>query len=197
MDNFWNERYGNEEYAYGKSPNAFLKQELVKLEPGKILFPAEGEGRNAVFAARLGWDAHAFDPSIEGKKKAELLAAKNKVTINYELAGYQDVSYPTESFDCIAFTYTHMPSELRKVTHKKLSTFLKPGGTIIMEAFSKQQIDKNTGGPKNIDFLFSEAELKKDFSEFSEIKIIETDTRLDEGPYHQGIASVVRLMGRK
>ena len=51
----WNDRYSKDEYAYGEEPNRYLKEQLEKLAVGKILFPAEGEGRNAVFAAKLGW----------------------------------------------------------------------------------------------------------------------------------------------
>ncbi|NVM67000.1 hypothetical protein FHW88_005321 [Mucilaginibacter sp. SG538B] len=62
----WDQRYAEEEFAYGEQPNNFLQQQLSLLKPGKILFPAEGEGRNAVFAAGLGWAVSAFDISIEG-----------------------------------------------------------------------------------------------------------------------------------
>jgi hypothetical protein len=48
MKEFWNERYANEEYAYGEEPNEFFKQELARLQPGRILLPADGEGRNGV-----------------------------------------------------------------------------------------------------------------------------------------------------
>ncbi len=89
---FWNERYAEDKYAYGIEPNDFVKQELQKLKPGKILFPAEGEGRNAVYAAQLGFDVYAFDPSEEGRRKALKLARENNVNINYQLAGYSNCS---------------------------------------------------------------------------------------------------------
>ena len=73
MKEFWNERYRQNEFAYGEEPNEFLKEQLAKLQPGSILFPAEGEGRNAVYAAQSGWQVSAFDISEEGKKKAERL----------------------------------------------------------------------------------------------------------------------------
>ena len=78
----WNDRYSNEEFAYGENPNNYLKEQLEKLPAGNILFPAEGEGRNAVFAAKLGWAVSAFDISDKGKKKALQLAAKNNVNID-------------------------------------------------------------------------------------------------------------------
>src|SRR5687768_5721230 len=77
----WNERYSKHEFAYGEQPNNYLKEQLEKLDVGTILFPAEGEGRNAVFAAKLGWTVSAFDISVEGKNKALRLAKTNKVKI--------------------------------------------------------------------------------------------------------------------
>lgn len=197
MNNFWDERFGNEEYAYGTEPNQFFKIQIEKLKPGKILFPAEGEGRNAVFAATLGWDVTAFDPSIEGKRKAEQLARKNNVSIQYLINNYDLVDFPSESFDCIVLIFAHMNPAKREEYHKKLVSFLKPGGVLILEGFSKNQIKKNTGGPRDIEMLFSEQELKSDFSSFSKIEITETDTMLSEGRFHQGTASVIRLFGVK
>ncbi len=197
MNDFWNKRYGAAAYAYGEESNAFIKEELSHRKPGKILFPAEGEGRNAVYAATLGWDVAAFDPSIEGKKKAGLLAKKHNAEIDYQVAGYANAEYQPGSFDCLVLVFAHMPPEIRNATHKKLVNYLKPGGTLLLEGFSKKQIHKNSGGPQNIDFLFSKEELESDFSDFPQLHISETETTLDEGPYHQGDASVIRVVGKK
>lgn len=197
MNDFWNERFGTEEYAYGTEPNQFYKEQLDKLNPGKILFPAEGEGRNAVYAATRGWEVSAFDPSIEGKRKAELLASNKKVQIEYLIDNYELVSFPLESFDCIVLIFAHMHPLKREEYHKKLSSFLKPGGTLILEGFSKKQINRNTGGPRDIDMLFSKEELESDFSSFSDLKIYETETVLNEGTFHKGISSLIRVLGKK
>jgi ubiquinone/menaquinone biosynthesis C-methylase UbiE len=197
MNDFWNERFGNKEYAYGEQANEFVQQELKKLPPWKILFPAEGEGRNAVFAATLGWEVTAFDPSIEGKKKADLLAKKKGVQINYIIETYENMSFQKEQFDCIALVFAHMHPLKRKEYHNKLITFLKPGGMLILEGFSKKQIYNTTGGPRNIEMLFSEQELQMDFSSFSKINFVETTRNLDEGTFHQGNASVIQVIGIK
>lgn len=197
MNDFWNKRYSTKEFAYGEAPNQFVLEELGKLKPGNVLFPAEGEGRNAVYAATQGWEVTAFDPSKEGKKKADFLASKHNLDIDYQIAGYEHVDFEKESFDCIVLVFAHMPPSKRNEWHKKLSSFLKPGGVIIIVGFSKDQIKRKTGGPQNIDMLFSEEELNTDFIEFSELVITETDTILDEGPFHQGLASVIRLIGKK
>ena len=197
MTNFWDERFGNKEYAYGVNPNDFFKGQIDFLIPGKALFPAEGEGRNAVYAAQLGWEVTAFDPSIEGKRKAEMLAQKQNVSINYFIDSYEFVSFPKETFDCIVLIFAHMHPLKRKEYHQKLTSFLKPKGMLILEGFSKKQIQNDTGGPKDIEMLFSKDELQSDFSSLSQINIEERDVLLNEGPFHQGNASVIRVLATK
>jgi ubiquinone/menaquinone biosynthesis C-methylase UbiE len=197
MTDFWNERYGTSEYAYGTDPNAFIQQELKKLRPGKALFPAEGEGRNAVYAATLGWDVIAYDPSVEGKNKAEKLSQKHEVTINYILAGHAEINFEKESFDCVVLNFAHMPSAMRTKVHKKLASFLKPGGRLIMESFSKKQINNTTGGPKDVEMLFSKEDMELDFGSFAQLEIKETESVLNEGLFHQGVAALIRVIGIK
>ena len=195
MKEMWDKRYAQTDFVYGTEPNGFFKQQLLKLNPGKILFPAEGEGRNAVFAAQVGWEVYAFDSSIEAKKKAEKWAKQNNVQINYQLTTYEEAKYPNDFFDAIAFIYAHSPT--RTANHKKMLQFLKSNGTIILEGFSKKQIDNTSGGPKNIDMLFSEEELHSDFTICQDIKTWEEDIELEEGIHHSGKASVIRLIGQK
>ena len=197
MNNFWNERYSSKDYVYGTEPNQFLKQELEKLPPGKILLPAEGEGRNAVFAAKLGWEVTAFDSSSKGKKKAEKLALLNNVTIDYQIKDYEEFKTKTVEFDCVALIYAHMSPHKRNEYHEKLISFLKPGGKLILEGFSKKQINNSTGGPRNTEMLFSEEELQNDFESFAKLIIKESDVELDEGRSHRGIASVIQILGIK
>ena len=73
----WDQRYSEQPYAYGTAPNAFVKASLDTQKPGKILFAAEGEGRNAVYAAQQGWEVEAFDLSAAGRDKALALAKQN------------------------------------------------------------------------------------------------------------------------
>ena len=67
--------------AYRTKPNKFFREQLSQLKPGKILLPAECEGRNTVFAAKNGWQAEAFDLSAAGREKALKLASANNVSI--------------------------------------------------------------------------------------------------------------------
>lgn len=195
IQNMWNQRYAQPEYVYGKEPNEFFKQELPKYKPGKILLPAEGEGRNAVYAAKLGWEVYAFDSSSEAIKKAQQLASENNVNIHYTLSSFEEADYPNDFFDLIGLFYAHTLN--RAQNHKKLLVFLKPNGTIILEAFSKEQLQYNSGGPRNIEMLFYEEELQSDFADLTELKTEKIEIHLNEGKQHNGKASVIRLIGLK
>lgn len=195
IKNKWDERYAQKEYVYGKKPNEFFKQELAKHKPGKILLPAEGEGRNAVYAAKLGWEVYAFDSSSEAIKKAQQLTSENNVEIHYTLSSFEEVDYPDDFFDLIGLFYAHTLS--RADNHKKLIRFLKPKGAIILEGFSKEQIHYNSGGPRKIEMLFSEEELQSDFADLTELITEKMEIQLNEGKQHNGKASVIRLIGLK
>jgi len=200
--NRWDERYSSDEFAYGRQPNKYLKEQLTQLKPGSILFAAEGEGRNAVFAASLGWQASAFDISNEGRKKAMQLANEYEVSINYQVGELQTLQYQNEQFDCIALIYAHFPPAIKHVYHKLLNNYLRVGGTIIFEAFSKKHLDylavnDKIGGPKDLDSLFSIEEISADFPEYEIKTLTETEINLSEGLYHNGKGSVIRFVGRK
>lgn len=206
MDNAWkdrwDERYRTDEYAYGEEPNNYLKEQLEKLPLGTILFPAEGEGRNAVFAARLGWTVSAFDISTEGKRKALQLAEAHKVMIDYQVGELQALQYAAGQFDVLALIYAHFPADIKSLYHKTLDHYLHKGGYIIFEAFSKKHLDyiaqnEKVGGPKDIAMLFSMDEIKSDFANYDIIELTETEIELNEGSFHNGTGSVIRFVGRK
>ncbi|PLW95616.1 MAG: SAM-dependent methyltransferase [Marinilabiliales bacterium] len=193
---FWDERYASEEYIYGTEPNKFFAGCIAEYTPGKILFPAEGEGRNAVYAAKHGWEVTAFDLSIEGKRKAERLAQSENVSIDYLHGGFEDMPFPPASFDCVVLIYAHFPKH-RELYHKMVSEWLKPGGVLILEGFEKAQKNRSTGGPGNSAMLFSREEMKIDFQSLSKLTIEEKLITLDEGELHVGVASVIRVLGIK
>jgi 2-polyprenyl-3-methyl-5-hydroxy-6-metoxy-1,4-benzoquinol methylase len=202
MKGKWDERYSGKEFAYGEQPNKYLKEKLNEISVGKILFPAEGEGRNAVYAASLGWKVSAFDFSKEGKKKATQLAEKQQVKIDYQVGELQSIKYQPNEFDAIALIYAHFPANKKSNHHKKLTSYLRPGGVVIFEAFSKNHLkyvteNPKVGGPKDVASLFSIEEIESDFSNFEIIELSETVIELQEGLFHNGNGSVIRFVGRK
>ena len=198
----WNEKYSKEEFVYGEEPNSFLKEQLAKIPVGSILFPAEGEGRNSVYAAKIGWKATAFDISSEGRAKALRLAEKNNVTIDYKVGTIETMNFPTEQFDAIALIYAHFPANKKSVYYQTLDKYLKTGGLVIFEAFSKNHIDfvtanEKIGGPRDVGLLFSTDEIRADFANYEIIELEEKEVELNEGLFHNGTGSVIRFVGRK
>lgn len=202
MQQQWDERYKDPEFAYGKEPNLFFKEWLPQFEPGSILMPADGEGRNGVFAAKLGWKVTSFDLSIEGQSKALQLAKEHGVTLEYIVGDFERLSFEREMFDAIGLVYAHFPADKKPAFHQKLDDYLRPGGIIIFEAFSKNHLpfkllNPKVGGPKDIDVLYSTAEIMADFDNYEVLLLAEEEVVLQEGKYHVGKGAVIRFVGRK
>lgn len=197
MKEMWDQRYAGEEYVYGTDPNPFFQEYLEGLKPGKLLLPAEGEGRHAVFAARFGWDVEAFDQSEEAWKKAIKLANQAGVEFRYQVMDIEEASYEPGSFDLIALLYLHLPEKVRFGFHRRLITWLKPGGTILLEGFSKDQLNFASGGPKDKSMLFDLQEIAEDFSSLQTVILEKKVLQIEAGTGHTGEASIVRFLGKK
>jgi len=194
---FWNKRYSEDEFAYGVAPNVFFAEQLANFPKGKMLLPAEGQGRNAVFASKMGWSVFAFDYSEVAKAKALQLAEQEGVSIEYAIMAYDDLTLEENEFDFAALIYAHPPVQIRRKMHQDVSKAVKPGGIILLEAFHKDQFGLASGGPKNLPMLYSEEELAGDFEGLEIITMQKETVILEEGPYHQGEAHVIRLVARK
>jgi 2-polyprenyl-3-methyl-5-hydroxy-6-metoxy-1,4-benzoquinol methylase len=195
MKEHWNTRYSIEEYIFGKEPNSFLNEELPKLKPGRILFIGEGEGRNAVFAATLGWDVDAIDFSEEGKRKAENLAEEKGVKINYLIKDFSSFATEESSYDAVGIFFIHLEEELRATLIQRLIKSLKPSGKIIFECFEKEQINYSSGGPKDTDLLYSLEDVVNLFIDLDFDKLSKEKVFLTEGKGHYGEGMVVRFVG--
>jgi 2-polyprenyl-3-methyl-5-hydroxy-6-metoxy-1,4-benzoquinol methylase len=193
---FWDERYGQSEFAYGKDANDFLQLQSFKVG-SKILCLAEGEGRNGVHLAKQGHQVTCIDYSESGIRKMQELAKENNVELETICADLNQVNLEPNTWDVIVIIFGHFPKDLRMHVHKQLYSALKPGGKLVLEAYNKEQVIYKTGGPMTTELLYSEAELKEDFSEFSDISVCETIREVKEGQFHFGKAAVVQVFGTK
>ena len=199
---FWDQRYSQKDYVYGTEPNEFYKSWIDRLTPGNALFAAEGEGRNAVYAAQLGWHVLAIDQSESGKKKAMDLAAARQVEIEYSVGDLGQIDLSERKFDLIVLVYAHLSDTNRRAVHQKLMRLLNPGGHVILEAFSQQHppyqvLNPTVGGPRELSYLYEETEIVFDFSALKPIYRSTEVIELSEGPFHLGKGSVVRFVGKK
>jgi SAM-dependent methyltransferase len=193
----WDERFSAEEYVYGTLPNVFLKDQLANLTPGRLLMLGEGEGRNAVYAAKMNWQVDAVDFSDQARLKALKLASKEDVNINYIISNLNDYQPESNIYDAIGIIFIHLDkSEIKKIFASAIQA-LKKGGIIICEVFSKRQLGKSSGGPKVIDLLYNTNEISDMFKGLKTIILEECSVILDEGILHQGEAMVIRYVGKK
>jgi SAM-dependent methyltransferase len=194
--NNWDERYDNDLFIYGEEPNYFVARKLDGLAPGRCLFLAEGEGRNAVFAAGLGHQVTAVDSSAVGRRKALELAAARGLDLEYRLADLVEDSWSDESWDVIVLCFAHLPPEIMPEIHRRTAASLRPGGTMILNSFSKAQLGRKSGGPPSLEWLHDLEELKTQFPGL-DLTGEEKEVDLRESVGHHGPAMVIELTGIK
>lgn len=192
----WNERYAVDEYIYGTEPNSFLREQAHLLR-GPVLSLAEGEGRNAVFLASLGLDVLGVDQSAVGLAKAQALARSRHVTIRTEVADL-GVFLPAEgSYGSVVSISAHLPSAVRHRLYPIIERSLRPGGILILEAYSEAQLARDTGGPKDADMLMTTAKVRAEFPNLQPMLLQEVQREVREGTFHTGVASVVQFIATR
>lgn len=193
----WNERYTGDDYFYGTEPNTFLA-ENAQLLAGPVLSLCEGEGRNAVFLAALGLDVLGVDSSDVGLAKAQKLAAARNVTIRTEVADLADFTPAPNTFGAVISIFAHLPSALRSRVYPLVERSLKPGGIILLEAYTLAQLPRTTGGPKDPDLLMSAIGLRQEFPGCEVLLARELDRHIAEGGHRAGgVGAVVQFLARK
>lgn len=194
----WNQRFGEQEFAYGKEPNDFLASINFADSSGKVMCLAEGQGRNAVYLAGLGFEVTALDLSDVGLQRAHELAEERGVSIQTVVADLSTFEIEPGSQDGIVMIFGHTPPIIRKHVHLEIISGLKSGGFLVMEGYGKDQLKYKTGGPPMEPLLYSLAELMEDFGQDFEWEIAhEIEREIIEGSYHRGTSAVVQLFGRK
>jgi 2-polyprenyl-3-methyl-5-hydroxy-6-metoxy-1,4-benzoquinol methylase len=195
---YWDARYEAEAYAYGTEPNVYFRRQLDALPPGRLLLLAEGEGRNAVYAARKGWQVTAIDFSNEARAKAQRLAASQGVRLDYRVEDLLDLAWQQlATYDAIGLIYAHFPAAERQAVHAAVAASLAPGGHLILEAFNPRQLGLSSGGPRTAELLYEPATLARDFTGLTLLENHEAMLVLHEGSFHAGPAQVVRLLARR
>lgn len=191
---FWDDRYRADEYAYGREPNEFLRAEAHRIAPGRVLCLAEGEGRNAVFLARLGHKVTAVDFSVEGLRKAERLAREQQVeiaTVHADLATYEP---EVDAFTGIVAIFAHLPPPLRRRVHAWIAPALRAGGVYILEAYTPHQLAFDTGGPRDAALLMTLAGLREELAPLTIELGREVERQIHEGAFHGGRSATVQVV---
>ena len=193
----WDERYAQEGFAYGTEPNDFLVEVIGRIPPGPVLCLAEGEGRNAVFVAGRGHDVLAVDQSPVGLEKARLLAGERGVTIQTRASDLAAFEFERGRYAGIVSIWGHLPPAVRKAVHGKCVEALMPGGVMVLEAYTPDQVRRGTGGPPDPAFCMSARTLREELAGLDFEILVERERHVAEGKYHNGSSLVVQMVARK
>ncbi|MFO1205238.1 MAG: class I SAM-dependent methyltransferase [Burkholderiales bacterium] len=195
----WDARFATDEYIFGTEPNRFLVGEAHRLAPGALaLSVADGEGRNSVWLATRGLTVEAVEISPRAVEKAQRLAAEHGVTVHFEVADVRAWPWPTARYDVIAAIFIQFaaPDERARL-FAQFRRALVPGGLLLVEGYRRQQIEYATGGPPQVENLYTREMLEAAFDDFDILLLEEREDWLEEGVKHVGRSALVDLVARK
>lgn len=193
----WDERYAGKDYFYGTEPNAFLVSQAERLQSGlSCLAVADGEGRNGVWLAEQGLDVLSLDASPVAQAKAQRLAQSRGVAMRFEQSDL--LSWRSEQrFDVIAAIFIQFVGpDLRPAQFENLKRHLKPGGLLLLQGYTPRQLEYKTGGPSQVENLYSAAMLRELCADMEIVHLREHDSVIHEGTGHSGMSALIDLVAR-
>jgi SAM-dependent methyltransferase len=193
----WEERYAAETYVYGTEPNDFLRANIDALPSGTVLCVADGEGRNGVFVASTGRAVTSIDLTASGVDKTRRLAEAQGVTVSAVQADLSVHDIGVDTWDGVVSIFAHMPPPVRRDLHRRIVASLRPGGVLLLEAYTPDQIGRGTGGPPLAEMTMTLAGLRDELAGLEFVHGVEMLREVHEGPGHTGLGAVVQVIARK
>lgn len=196
---FWDQRFAADEYIFGRDANAFLQSQRDLFKSGmRVLDVATGEGRNAVWLAQLGCEVLGIDVSPLGLAKARRFAIERGVTVAFEEADVRTWPWPSQHFDAVVSIFIQFagPDE-RAGVFRGMREALRPGGLVVLQGYTPRQIEFKTGGPPQVEHMYTRALLEAAFAGFDILHLREHESDLSEGSKHVGRSALIDLVARK
>lgn len=194
----WNDRYEGDDYFFGTAPNDFLKSVAGEIpSDAKVLCLADGEGRNGVYLAQLDHQVTSVDMSSVGLEKAEKLAAANNISIKTIQADLSEYDLGEAQWDSVVSIFFHIPPKLQQIIYPRIIRSLKPGGLLILESYTPEQLKFGTGGPPVAELMLTFGLAQSAFGEMEFLHAEELERDVVEGAGHTGQAAVLQLLARK
>ena len=196
----WDARYSHPKFVYGYRPNDFLVDNGLMLRRGsRVLCLGDGEGRNGVWLAEQGHRVTSIDLSTVGVAKARLLASERGVSIDAhvgDLVEWLRVDPAAQGpWDAVVMIFVHLAPEERRQVAELVTPRLSPRGLLVLEAFTPAQRQLGTGGPSDERLLLTRDRVLHDWPGLR-LDIRLTDRRIFEGMGHQGLGSVIQVLGQ-
>jgi SAM-dependent methyltransferase len=199
----WDDRYAGDDYLFGTEANQFLVscRTLLggdDLTATRALCVADGEGRNSVWLAGQGCQVDAFDPSSVAVAKARRLAEHRAVSVDYSVADADSWPWPEDTYDVVAAIFIQFADpDLRRRIYDRIARALKPGGLLLLEGYTLDQLQYGTGGPRSPDHLYTEEQLRAELGAFEIERLHAYHASIEEGPGHSGMSAVCDVIARR
>ncbi len=196
----WEHRYSNSnDYLFGIHPNDFLLRHTTAIKPGgRVLSIADGEGRNGVFLAEQGFEVHTLEGSATAVERARLLSTQRAVGLTIEQGDLFQWSWPRNEYDAVVAIFIQFATpEQRDILFSHMKQTVKPGGVILLEGYHTSQPKNGTGGPANVQHLYTEELLRDYFSDMVIEELCTYEAVISEGNGHSGLSALVDLVARK
>ena len=199
MKAIWDAHYADEAYIFGTAPNVFLAAQQHLLKPGQtVLAVADGEGRNGVWLAQQGLDVLSVDISSIGQAKAKRLAEAKNVHIRFEEADVSHWDWGNARFDVIVAIFIQFAGpDGRAHMFQNIKQALKPGGLLILQGYTPKQLEYKTGGPGQLENLYTKEMLREYFADMEILHLHEHEEFVAEGTKHHGMSALVDMVARK
>jgi len=189
----WDQRFSEQNYAYGKQPNAFIKDINERLpKDSKVGCFAEGEGRNGVYLAKMGHDVTILDQSDQGLNKALQLAKKEGVSIETVQGDLTEMEMESDQFDAAVMVFGHVPKQDQSFLMEQMIRSVKPGGHVLFEVYSEAQLSYGTGGPKSMEMLYAAEDVLDWIKDYKCLHFYYGEAERNEGERHKGIGHVIQ-----
>ena len=195
----WDQRFSQPDFLFGTEPNAYLESHRNLFSSGKkALAVADGEGRNSVWLAKQGLVVDAFDISAVGVAKANQLAQRASVSVNFNVCDCDSWSWQPQAYDYVAAIFVQFADpEMRQRLFANMMKTLKPSGYLILQGYTPKQLEYNTGGPGLLDHLYTEELLRSAFAGLQIMDLQVYEAVLDEGQRHRGRSALIGMVGQK
>ena len=190
----WDRRYAGGDLLWTERPNRFLVAEIADLAPGRALDLACGEGRNAVWLAELGWRVTGVDFSEVAVEKAHRLAARRGVEVDWVAEDLLRYQFPAATCDLVIMLYLQLPAAEREQVIRAAAAALAPGGTFLLVAHDRRNLEDGYGGPRDPTVLYTAEDVVADLGDF-EIEragIVERPVDTPEGDQAIALDTLVR-----
>ncbi len=205
QDAIWSQRYrdAGEDYLFGTQPNRFMAHRADLFKNGEsALSVADGEGRNSVWLAEQGLAVTAIEISAVAVEKAHRLAAARQAEVDFRIADMFAPDWPPPElhvqFDWVVGIFIQFVGpEGRARQFAALRQLVRPGGHILLQGYTPKQLDYRTGGPSQIENLYTADLLREAFNDWHIEELVEYEDDIAEGLGHKGRSALIGLVARK